>query len=128
MEPGQQFKDLRMHGEKYVLHAASGTLIHAYPATRDEDGGLVPPTDRAARKKPVASMTWFSGTPSEEDLNSPSNISPGKIYKVIVKPAHQRKGIASAMLDYARDLHPEAHIRHSGALSPEGAAWAKARP
>lgn len=127
MEPGAQFASLRMHGDKYVLHETGRNLIHAYPVTRDEDGGVVPPTDRAARKKPVASMTWFGGTPTEEDLNDTSNTAPGKIYKVIVKPAHRRKGIASAMLDYARELHPDAHIRHSSALSPDGQAWAEAK-
>lgn len=122
----EQFKDIRPHGEKYVLHAAGRTIMHAYPVTRGEEGEIVHPKD--ARKKPVASLTWFGGKPTEEDLSSRSNTAPGTIYKAIVKPAHQRKGIATAMLDYARELHPESQIRHSGALSPEGKAWAERHP
>jgi len=40
----------------------------------------------------------------------------------------RRKGIATAMLEHARDLRPG--LQHSGeqALSDDGAAWAKARP
>lgn len=124
----EQFKDIRPHGEKYVLHAAGRTIMHAYPVTRDEEGGIVHPTSREARKKPVASLTWFGGVPTEEDLASRSNTTPGTIYKAIVKPAHQRRGLATAMLHFARELNPEAQIRHSGALSPEGRAWAEKAP
>ena len=125
---GGQFDDLRPHGEKYVLHAAGRTIMHAYPVTRGDEGEILHPTSREARKKPVASLTWFGGTPTEEDLSSRSNTTPGTIYKAIVKPAHQRKGIATAMLNYARERHPEAQIRHSNALSPEGRAWAERTP
>jgi GNAT superfamily N-acetyltransferase len=124
----EQFNDIRPHGERYVLHAAGRTIMHAYPVTKGPEGEIVHPTDRAATKKPVASLTWFGGTPTEADLQTRSNTTPGTIYKAIVKPAHQRKGIATAMLNYARELHPESQIRHSGALSPEGQAWAERTP
>lgn len=117
--------DLRMHGENYVLHNPfNQKYIHAYPATRNEEGAVVHPAQ--ARKQPVGSMQWFGGKPTPEDLAENSNTTPGTIYKVHVKPAHQRQGIATAMLHFARDQYPESQIRHSKALSPEGAAWAKA--
>lgn len=106
--------DLRLHPNgKYILHAAGNTLMHAYPATRDSEGSVVHPTD--AKKKPVGSLTWFGGTPTEEDLQSPSNISPGKIYKAIVKPAHQRKGLATGMLGFAETSTPRPR---SGTVGP----------
>lgn len=130
----EQFADpnraanLRVHG-RYVLHdTGAHNLIHAYPASRNAEGQILHPTSREARKKPVASFTWFGGTPTEADLASNSTTAPGTIYKVIVKPAHQRKGIASAMLDFARERNPQSQIRHSAALSPEGKAWAEKKP
>lgn len=122
----EQFNDTRLHGDKYILHAAERTLMHAYPVTRGPDGEIVHPT--SATKRPIASLSWFGGVPTEADLQERSNTAPGTIYKAIVKPAHQRRGIATAMLAYARELHPESRIRHSGALSPEGRAWAEGNP
>lgn len=119
-----QFSDIRLHGDEYVLHAAGRGLMHAYPITKDSSGEVMHPT--RANRQPVASMSWFGGKPTEAELAENSNTTPGTIYKVTVKPAHQRKGIATAMLHFARDLNPESHIRHSKALSPEGRAWAKA--
>lgn len=116
--------DVRLHGDKYVLHAAGRGLMHAYPAVRNEAGQVVHPLQ--TNKKPVGAMSWMGGKPTPEELTENSNTSPGTIYKVSVKPAHQRRGIATGMLHFARDLNPESHIRHSKALSPEGAAWAAA--
>jgi GNAT superfamily N-acetyltransferase len=115
-------KNLKVH-DKYVIHPASTTLMHAYPISKNESGEILHPT--ASNKRPVASLSWFGGRPTEEDLQGRSNTSPGTIYKAIVKPAHQRRGLATAMLEHARQLHPESQIRHSGALSPEGRAWAE---
>jgi hypothetical protein len=46
------------------------------------------------------------------------------IYEAIVKPAHQRRGLASAMLQFHRDLFPEQNLQHSDVLSGDGKAWA----
>lgn len=52
----------------------------------------------------------------------------GEIGRVQVSGPHRRKGVASAMLDYAREQHPDMEIRHSHALSEDGTAWSRARP
>lgn len=119
-----QFGDLRMHGDKYVLHNTGRRLVHAYPAVRGANGELVHPTQ--TNKKPVGSVTWFSGKPTEQDLTSPSNTTPGSIHKIIVKPAHQNKGIGTAMVRYAQDTHPDSKVRMPyNALSDAGKAFKK---
>jgi GNAT superfamily N-acetyltransferase len=76
----------------------------------------------------IGALTWFGGnidrTP-EGEIDDRSNINGGRIFKVRVSKQFQRKGIASAMLDYARMRKPEHEIRHSGALTDEGRAWAE---
>jgi GNAT superfamily N-acetyltransferase len=77
----------------------------------------------------IGAMSWFPG--SKEGIRhvqgSPDPSKPG-IFKVSVSKPQQRKGVATAMLEHARDIAPG--LQHSGpqALSEEGAAWAKARP
>jgi GNAT superfamily N-acetyltransferase len=48
----------------------------------------------------------------------------GEIMRVQVSGPHRRKGLATAMLDYARQAYPGVH--HSTALSPDGRAWSTA--
>lgn len=77
----------------------------------------------------IGAMSWFSGDKSgiRHVQGSPDPYKPA-IYKVYVSSPQRRKGVATAMLEHARDIAPG--LQHSGpqALSPEGAAWAKARP
>ena len=47
------------------------------------------------------------------------------IYEAIVKPAHQRRGLASAMLQFHRDIFPEQNLQHSDVFSGDGKAWAE---
>lgn len=81
----------------------------------------------------VGALNWFSGgsgpgasvaTTSAAGLA----VNPSKptIYKTVVSAPHRRKGIASAMLDYAREAEPE--LQHSHALSEDAIAWAKSKP
>ena len=75
----------------------------------------------------VGYLDWFEGDGSRHVQGSPD---PDKsaIYKTHVSKPQRRKGVASAMLDHARDLRPG--LQHSGpqALSGDGSAWATARP
>jgi GNAT superfamily N-acetyltransferase len=48
------------------------------------------------------------------------------INSVRVSKPHQRKGVASAMLEHARQHEPD--LQHSHARTPDGRAWAEARP
>lgn len=68
----------------------------------------------------VGKLTWFGGKARPD-----SNIE-GRIHKVFVKPAHRRRGLASAMLDHARAMSPDDDIQHSNALSEDGRAWSQA--
>ena len=82
----------------------------------------------------VGALNWF---PSSIGSSSPDRtitsaaglpVEPGKptIYKTVVSKPHRRKGVASAMLDYARQAEPE--LQHSHALSPDAIEWAKRKP
>lgn len=46
------------------------------------------------------------------------------IVEVSVLKSHQRRGLASAMLKFHRDMFPEQDLQHSDALLPDGQAWA----
>jgi GNAT superfamily N-acetyltransferase len=46
------------------------------------------------------------------------------VNEIAVKPRHQRRGLASAMLQFHRDMYPEANIQHSDALTEDGKSWA----
>ena len=69
----------------------------------------------------VGYLSWFPGKPKHNG----SSIDGGVIHKVQVSPQHQRRGLASAMLAYARERNPDLDIRHSNALTDEGRAWAE---
>ena len=47
------------------------------------------------------------------------------IVEVAVSKPHQRRGLATAMLRFHRDLFPEQDLQHSDALLPDGQAWAE---
>jgi GNAT superfamily N-acetyltransferase len=69
----------------------------------------------------VGYLSWFPGKPRHNG----SSIDGGVIHKVQVSPQHQRRGLASAMLAFARERNPDLDIRHSTALTDEGRAWAE---
>ena len=77
----------------------------------------------------VGYMNWFgpAGEGGRHVQGSPDPTKPA-IYKVAVSKPQRRKGVATAMLEHAREIAPG--LQHSGpqALSPDGAAWAKKRP
>lgn len=82
----------------------------------------------------VGAMNWFStgigGGTGGSSITSAAGLEvhPDKptIYKAIVSKPHRRKGVASAMLDYARQAEPD--LQHSHALSPDAVEWAKKKP
>lgn len=77
----------------------------------------------------IGAMNWTStpiGGASENKVGQPIEPDKPTIFKVVVSKPVRRKGVASAMLDHARDLAPG--LQHSYALTDDGAAWAKARP
>jgi ribosomal protein S18 acetylase RimI-like enzyme len=62
----------------------------------------------------------FWEKPGEHNGNTPT------ITSVKVSSQFRRKGVATAMLEHARQYEPD--LQHSHALLPDGEAWAKARP
>lgn len=57
--------------------------------------------------------------------SSAENDNKATIVEVAVGKAHQRRGLASAMLRFHRDLFPELDLQHSDKLLPDGQAWAE---
>lgn len=78
----------------------------------------------------IGYLSWFGGKPPLDDAGNPidrkGNINNGMIHKVVVSSPQRRKGLATAMLAFARDRYPDSQVRHSGALSDDGRAWASA--
>lgn len=78
----------------------------------------------------VGAMNWMSTAMNSEPVTSAAGLTvePGKptIYKTVVSKPHRRKGVASAMLDYARKIEPD--LQHSHALSEDAIEWARRRP
>lgn len=116
IEQGAQFQPHIASYGKYLVEDTGYNLIHARLHDPKKPDGL---------GRRIGSLSYFGGTP---DLEDTSNVSGGTIYKAYVSGPFRRKGVASAMLDHARDLHPEKQIRHSRALSPDGRAWAENTP
>lgn len=76
-------------------------------------------------------LSWFGGIPTVRADGTPDdagNINPGMIYKAWVSRPQRRRGLASAVLTFARRRHPHAMIRHSGSLTTDGKVWSTARP
>jgi ribosomal protein S18 acetylase RimI-like enzyme len=81
--------------------------------------------------KRIGSLSWYPGEVHKKEDGSyddASGVNGGVIHGVHVSKQFRRKGIASAMLDFARERSPEKNIRHSNALSENGANWAQANP
>lgn len=75
----------------------------------------------------VGYLDWHEANGTRHVQGSPDPTKPG-VGKVYVSGPQRRKGVASAMLEHARDLRPG--LQHSGpqALTGDGAAWSRARP
>lgn len=98
-------------GHVYRLTHDSARYVHAVYLGK---GG-----NRIKKPQSVGRLSWFGGK-----ANDQNNIE-GRIHKVFVKPAHRRRGLASAMLDHARAMSPNDDILHSSALSEDGRAWSE---
>ena len=117
--PGVRYIEGGNGRSRYRLNTTANNMVEARiaPKPATEEG-----TYRPGRR--VGAMTWFGGQPRYDG----SNIDGGAIHKVFVSGPHRRKGVATAMLDFARERYPEQDIRHSSALSEDGAAWAASTP
>ena len=68
--------------------------------------------------KTVGYLMWDK--PADWNNHTPT------ISSVRVNKPQQRKGIATAMLEHARQYEPD--LQHSHARTPDGRAWTQARP
>jgi ribosomal protein S18 acetylase RimI-like enzyme len=107
---------------KYLIEDTGKSLIWA----RTHD-----PKKPAGLGRRVGSLSFFGGKIDRNEdgtIDDRSNINGGRIHKVYVSSQFRRKGIASAMLDFARERYPDKEVRHSNALSDDGRAWAEKKP
>ena len=70
--------------------------------------------------KMVGFLNWNS-----DAEHNPDHVK-NAIHRVQVLKSHQRRGIATALLEHARQINPA--LRHSHALTGDGKAWSEARP
>lgn len=108
----------------YMTHHTS-PQGHVYRLTHDSSKYVTATylgkgSNRIKKPQMVGRLSYFGGK-----ANDQNNIE-GRIHKVFVKPAHRRRGLASAMLDHARAMKkPGDDIEHSSALSEDGKAWSE---
>ena len=81
----------------------------------------------------IGAMNWFSGNSGPGTVGVTTSaaglpVDPAKptIYKAIVSKPHRNKGVATRMLEFARQIEPD--LQHSHALSPDAVEWAKRHP
>lgn len=108
--------------DKYLIRDTgfSGVSAHTYNPKKWDGVG-----------KHIGTLTWYPGQVRKKEDGSyddSSNVNGGVIHGVHVSTQFRRKGIASAMLDFARERHPQKEIRHSGALTDDGRAWSENTP
>lgn len=138
----------RMYNGKYLLED-DGNQVIAYRARLDrlvapghggvqwpenpEPGRSYSSADLPSLPEPrrVGYINWYGGEVRKDTSGTPEpGINGGTVHKAYVSSQHRRKGVASAMLDFARERHPEKEIRHSPRYSQtdDGANWAQAKP
>lgn len=108
--------------DKYLIRDTGffGASAHTYNPNKWDGVG-----------KRIGGLSWYPGEAHKKadgSFDDSSGINGGVIHGVHVSTQFRRKGIASALLDFARERNPERQIRHSNTLSAEGAAWSQAKP
>lgn len=114
------------HRYRLVRHSVPGIVSAHYMGKEGQPDVKHPQT--------AGYVSWFApdrAKKSEHTVSHPFNEfahyepdAKGQIYKAHVEKQHQRRGVASALLDFARSgvAYP---IEHSHALTDDGKAWAE---
>lgn len=100
-------------GHTYRLTADDRTVYAAYLGKGEQ---------RIKKPQMVGTLNWFGGRATPDDTTIK-----GRIGHIFVKPAHQRRGLASAMLDHARQQNPHDDIEHSTNLSNDAKGWSSVK-
>ena len=101
-------------GPEKNLYTAPNGRVYEMGRGDFPHGGYAARTPSGRR---AGAMTTFKGTEPEEHT----------IHEIVVSKPHQRKGLATALMDYARSTdQPDLH--HSSALTDHGKPFAAATP
>jgi ribosomal protein S18 acetylase RimI-like enzyme len=106
----------------YVLYVDGLKGDTVYAIKKPTDGTTIDGWSSKSNKGVVGRLetTRMQGNPWRDN----SNDGKSTIVEAVVGKAHQRRGLATAMLRFHRDLFPEQDLQHSDALLPDGQAWA----
>lgn len=110
MSRSDEFADVASFDKYHLSADEEPRHIIARATTKDGQPG-----------KRIGFLSWYGGKPEYTGRN----VDGGVIAHAYVSQQFRRKGIASAMLDFARAKHPDSDIRHSSALSDDGKAWSE---
>jgi GNAT superfamily N-acetyltransferase len=104
---------------KYVIQESGRNQVTAHTSNTDGIG------------KRIGYLNYFGGSIDRHpdgSIDDRSNINGGVIHKAFVSSQFRRKGLASAMLDFARARDPKKQIRHSRLLTDDAKAWSQQHP
>lgn len=93
-------------GQRYRLVRQNGREVSAHPMKSDGSAGAT-----------VGRLSWYGKTPDSTGVAH-------TIHEVKVHDSHQRRGLATGMLEFARQQSGEP-VAHSHARTPDGKAWAE---
>ncbi len=106
----------------YVLYAQKDFVVSIVKPT---DGTTIDGYSEGGTNKGEIGHLDITGAGENAWRRSAKDDNKATIIEVAVREAHQRQGLASAMLRFHRDMYPELDVQHSDALLPEGKAWAE---
>jgi len=106
----------------YVLFADENFVV---TIVKPKDGTTINGYSEGATNKGEIGHLDVTGAGSNPWRSSAKNDNKATIVEVAVGKAHQRRGLATAMLRFHRDMFPELDVQHSDAQLPDGKAWAE---
>jgi ribosomal protein S18 acetylase RimI-like enzyme len=106
----------------YVLYANEDFVVSLVKPT---DGTTINGYSEGGTNKHEIGHLDITGAGSNPWRDSAKDDNKATITEVAVSKKHQRRGLASAMLRFHRDMYPELDVQHSDLLLPEGKAWAE---
>lgn len=113
---GKEPKDYVLYAQKNFVVAlekpSDGTTIDGYSEWQDNKGE-------------VGHLDIYTGTGTNPWRRAGEDDGKATVTEAAVRSSHQRRGLASAMVRFHRDLFPELDVQHSDLLTAEGKAWSE---